>query len=76
MIGEEFWAVKQKTDALVTMLGWSKDYCKRYIQAHYGCKSRLVMTDDQLHHLLASLRDLVARNRIAKSHRRNRNRRG
>jgi hypothetical protein len=58
MSATEFWAIKHETDDIAHSLGWSKDYCKKYIQAHYGCHSRLTMTDSQLRHLLASLRDL------------------
>jgi predicted transcriptional regulator len=56
--GTEFWAIKHETDDIAQLLGWSKTYCKKYIQAHYGCHSRLVMTDYQLRHLLDTLTDL------------------
>jgi hypothetical protein len=71
----EFWAIKHETDAIALKLGWSKDYCKRYVQAHYGCKSRLVMTDEQLHHLLTTLRLLLVKKQSPKSVSRKRNRR-
>jgi hypothetical protein len=70
--GDEFWAIKHETDGIAQSLGWSKEYCKKYIQAHYGCNSRLVMTDDQLRHLLATLRDLQAS--ASKKKKRNRRR--
>jgi hypothetical protein len=59
--GEEFWAIKQETDLITTRLGWSKAYCKRYIQSHYGCHTRLTMTDWQLHDLLNTLRHLQSK---------------
>jgi hypothetical protein len=71
----EFWAIKHETDAIALKLGWSKDYCKRYVQVHYGCKSRLVMTDDQLHHLLTALRLLLVKKQSSGSVSRKRNRR-
>jgi hypothetical protein len=60
MNGIEFWAIKQATDDIVIQLGWSKAFCKKYIQTHYGCHSRLTMTDWQLRDLLTTLRGLQA----------------
>jgi hypothetical protein len=59
--GTEFWQIKQETDLITTQLGWSKNYCKRYIQSRYGCHSRLTMTDYQLHDLLSTLRHLQSK---------------
>ena len=56
MTAAEFWEIKHKIDDEVARLGWSVDYCKRYIAYHYGCRSRLVMTDTQLVHLYETLR--------------------
>lgn len=56
--GAEFWEIKHKIDDEVARLGWSKDYCKRYIEYHYGAHSRLYMTDSQLHHFLSTLQKL------------------
>jgi hypothetical protein len=75
--GEEFWAIKQETDLITAQLGWSKAYCKRYIQSHYGCHSRLTMTDYQLHDLLSTLRHLQSKvntQKLLKSKKRSRRR--
>ncbi len=58
MTATDFWQIKHKIDDEVARLGWSVDYCKRYIEFHYGCRSRLVMTDAQLVHLYATLRSV------------------
>ena len=55
MTATEFWQIKHKIDDEVARLGWSVDYCKRYIEFHYGCRSRLVMTDTQIVHLYKTL---------------------
>ncbi len=55
MTAAEFWEIKHKIDDEVARLGWSVDYCKRYIEFHYGCRSRLTMTDTQLVHLYETL---------------------
>ena len=54
----EFWEMKHQVDDEVARLGWSVDFCKRYIAYHYGCRSRLTMTDDQLVHLYDTLRSV------------------
>jgi hypothetical protein len=72
--GTEFWKLKQETDDIATRLGWSKAYCKRYIQSHYGCHTRLTMTDWQLNDLLTTLRQLQAKadtQKLLKKDRRN-----
>jgi hypothetical protein len=74
MNGHEFWAIKQETDDITALLGWSKAYCKKYIQSHYGCHSRLTMTDYQLTHLLTTLRELQVKagtQKLLKKDRRN-----
>ena len=55
MTATEFWEIKHKIDDEVARLGWTVPYCKRYIEFHYGCRSRLVMTDAQLVHLYETL---------------------
>jgi hypothetical protein len=75
--GEEFWKIKQETDLITSQLGWSKDYCKRYIESHYGCRTRLTMTDSQLHDLLNTLRHLQSKvntQKLLKSKKRSRRR--
>ncbi len=54
----EFWEIKHKIDDEVARLGWTVDYCKLYVAFHYGCRSRLVMTDAQLVHLYDTLRSI------------------
>lgn len=51
----DFWKLKHETDVLFIRLGWNKDECIAYIQSHYGKRSRLVMTDEQLVHLRDAL---------------------
>ena len=58
MTATEFWEIKHKIDDEVARLGWSVDYCKRYIAFHYGSRSRLTMTDAQLVHLYDALRSI------------------
>lgn len=53
-----FWQIKHQIDDEVKRLGWSVDYCKEYIQKHYGKRSRLVMSDSELTQLLAKLRTI------------------
>ena len=55
LTGSQFWSIKHRTDDLVVQLGWTKTYAKQYIQFHYGCDSRLGMTDWQLINLLENL---------------------
>ncbi len=66
MTATEFWEIKHKIDDEVARLGWSVDYCKRYIEFHYGCRSRLVMTDTQLVHLYDTLRSIGCTQPITK----------
>lgn len=66
MNSKEFWQVKQETDDIVKRLGWSKEYCQKYILAHYGKRSRRVMTDEQLGHLLFTLRKMKPKQRTQK----------
>lgn len=58
----DFWAVKKQIDAEVTRLGWSTATCIAYIQKHYGKPTRLVMTDEQLLHLLDTLKAKQSKN--------------
>ena len=58
MTATKFWEIKHKIDDEVARLGWSVDYCKRYIAYHYGCRTRLTMTDTQLVHLYETLRSI------------------
>ena len=51
----DFWATKHAIDAKVEELGWSKQQCIGHIQAAYGVKSRLLMSDEQLLDFLAFL---------------------
>ena len=55
-----FWKVKQEIDDEVKRLGWNVEDCRRYIQKHYGKRSRLVMSDLELTQLLTKLRTIVA----------------
>lgn len=50
-----FSELKQKIDDETVRAGWSKAFCKRYIKHHYGKRTRLHMTDDQLVHLFNTL---------------------
>lgn len=59
---DEFLAIKHKIDDEVARLGWSKRFCKKYIEIHYGRSSRLAMTDEQLTRLLASLQKIPTPN--------------
>lgn len=52
----EFWNLKHQIDDEVARLGWNKDECIAYILKHYNKRSRLVMTDEQLYHLLSALK--------------------
>ena len=52
----EFWDLKHQIDDEVARLDWNKDECIAYIQKHYNKRSRLVMTDEQLYHLLSALK--------------------
>jgi uncharacterized Fe-S cluster-containing radical SAM superfamily enzyme len=75
--GQEFWQIKQETDSITTQLGWTKEYCKKYIQSHYGCHTRLTMTDWQLHDFLNTLRKLhskVSTQKLLKNKKRSRRR--
>ena len=54
-IADDFWKLKHQIDDEVKRLGWSIEECKDYIQKHYGKRSRLVMTDAQLKHMLCQL---------------------
>lgn len=56
---KEFWDMKHQTDDLIAQLGWDKGRAKAYIAKHYRKKSRLVMTDEQLIHLLKTLTRLT-----------------
>lgn len=70
LTGEQFWEIKHRTDDLITQLNWTKAYAKQYIEFHYGCSSRLGMTDTQLVHLLDSLTALSLRQSTTKKSRR------
>ncbi len=55
---EDFWAIKHAIDDEIARLGWSKEECKTYIKRNYGKDSRLKMHDNQLNHLLKTLKTL------------------
>ena len=72
----DFWQIKHQIDDEVKRLGWSTDYCKEYIQKHYGKRSRLVMSDSELTQFLAKLRSTPVVKKTSKARaRRNRRRR-
>lgn len=50
-----FWKLKKQIDFEVDRLGWDTDTCKAYIWEHYQKKSRLVMNDAQLKHMICKL---------------------
>ena len=54
----DFWKVKHEIDHEVRRLGWDTSKCRQYIQDRYNKRSRLVMSDEQLLELLATLRNL------------------
>lgn len=51
----DFWKLKHQIDNEVARLGWSTEECICYIQKHYNKRSRLVMSDPQLKHMLSRL---------------------
>ncbi len=55
---EVYFALKHAIDEQAIRLGWTKERCIVYIQSRYGVRSRSVMTDDQLKHLLQALRSM------------------
>ena len=55
----QFFHLKHAIDDEVARLGWSKERCIVYTQQRYGVRSRNAMTDDQLRHLLVTLRGLT-----------------
>lgn len=50
--------IKQKTDIEIKRLGWTKDQGKEFLMSHYGKRSRLHLTDDQLLEFLHYLEKL------------------
>ena len=54
----DFNDIKQKTDIEIRRLGWSKDQGKEFLMSHYGKRSRLHLTDEQLLEFLRYLEKL------------------
>lgn len=54
----DFNEIKQKTDIEIRRLGWSKDQGKEFLMSHYGKRSRLHLTDEQLLEFLRYLEKL------------------
>lgn len=50
--------IKQKTDIEIKRLGWTKDQGKEFLMSHYGKRSRLHLTDEQLLEFLRYLEQL------------------
>ena len=44
----KFTQIKQKTDIEIKRLGWTKEYGRDFLKSHYGKRSRLHLTDEQL----------------------------
>ena len=59
MDAAQFFHLKHQIDDEVARLGWSKERCIVYTQDRYGVRSRNAMTDDQLRHLLVTLKSLT-----------------
>jgi phage tail tape-measure protein len=55
---DDFWRIKHQIDDEVARLGWSKARAKGHIEQVYRKSSRLVMSDEQLLHLLEYLQSL------------------
>lgn len=54
----DFHEIKQKTDIEIRRLGWSKDQGMEFLMSHYGKRSRLHLTDEQLLEFLRYLEKL------------------
>ncbi|MEM8674218.1 MAG: hypothetical protein AAGF83_10150 [Cyanobacteria bacterium P01_G01_bin.67] len=54
----DFNEIKQKTDIEIKRLGWTKDQGKEFLMSHYGKRSRLHLTDEQLLEFLRYLEKL------------------
>jgi hypothetical protein len=49
----------QEMDDCIEQLGWTEEQARKYVQATYGKKSRLKLTDEELLELLDYFRNLV-----------------
>lgn len=58
MAAMDFNEIKQKTDIEIKRLNWTKDQGKEFLMTHYGKKSRLHLTDEQLLEFLRYLEKL------------------
>ncbi|MEO0836413.1 MAG: hypothetical protein AAFY16_10605, partial [Cyanobacteria bacterium J06642_3] len=54
----DFNEIKQKTDIEIKRLGWTKEQGKEFLMSHYGKRSRLHLTDEQLLEFLRYLEKL------------------
>ncbi|MGL5832566.1 MAG: hypothetical protein ACRC1Z_04945 [Waterburya sp.] len=54
----DFNEIKQKTDIEIKRLSWTKDQGREFLMSHYGKKSRLHLTDEQLLEFLRYLETL------------------
>ncbi len=54
----DFNEIKQKTDIEIKRLSWTKDQGKEFLMSHYGKRSRLHLTDEQLLEFLRYLEQL------------------
>ena len=60
----KFWRLKKAIDKEVTRLGWDVDTCRNYIWKHYHKRTRLVMNDSQLKHMLCRLQLVESENEV------------
>lgn len=58
MAAMDFNEIKQKTDIEIKRLSWTKEQGKEFLMTHYGKKSRLHLTDEQLLEFLRYLEKL------------------
>lgn len=58
MAAMDFNEIKQKTDIEIKRLNWTKEQGKDFLMTHYGKKSRLHLTDEQLLEFLRYLEKL------------------
>lgn len=58
MAAMDFNEIKQKTDIEIKRLSWTKDQGKEFLMSHYGKRSRLHLTDEQLLEFLHYLEKL------------------
>lgn len=54
----DFNEIKQRTDIEIKRLGWTKEQGKEFLMSHYGKRSRLHLTDEQLLEFLRYLEKL------------------